>query len=151
MIDVFLDANVLFSASWAEDSGVTALWRIGCIELVTSAYALDEAIRNLNHPDQLQRLRSLMEHVKLCGEPQPTGHLFVDADLPDKDLPILLAAIESNAAYLVTGDRKHFGAFMGTTIEGVMICSPRDLLDRFKAAEDDQAGSDPGTDPGSKS
>jgi hypothetical protein len=44
---VFLDANVLFSASYREDSGLLRLWQLKETELVTSPYALDEARRNV--------------------------------------------------------------------------------------------------------
>jgi hypothetical protein len=36
---LFLDANVLFSASWKETSGVAELWRIEHATLLTAAIA----------------------------------------------------------------------------------------------------------------
>jgi len=39
-------------------------------------------------------------------------------------VPILLAAIEARADYLLTGDFRHFGPYFGKKIEGVTIISP---------------------------
>jgi hypothetical protein len=44
---VFLDANILVSAAWRADNGLLALWKLTDIELLTSAYAIVEADRNV--------------------------------------------------------------------------------------------------------
>ena len=48
--------------------------------------------------------------------------------LPTKDVPILLAAIEASANYLLTGDLEHFGSYFGQSVSGVHILRPRDYL-----------------------
>ena len=53
--------------------------------------------------------------------------------LPDKDEPVLGAAIAGRCDYLVTGDRTHFGALYGRTIGGVAIVSPRQLAEELQA------------------
>ena len=50
--------------------------------------------------------------------------------LPDKDLPILAAAIAARASALVTGDRRDFGHLYGTTIEGVEVLTPAEAVSR---------------------
>jgi predicted nucleic acid-binding protein len=45
-------------------------------------------------------------------------------DLPEKDRAILQAAIASKAAYLLTGDIRHFGEWFGKTIETVTVLLP---------------------------
>lgn len=125
---LFLDANVLFSAAWSEDSRVRVLWQLPGARLVTSDYAFDEADRNLKTAPQRLRLEQLMTRVRLCAELSDTGILFTTVTLPDKDLPILLAAIESGATHLITGDRQHFGRLWGTIVDGVRIMNPRDYL-----------------------
>lgn len=50
--------------------------------------------------------------------------------LPEKDRPILLAAIEARADYLLTGDLKHFGPLFGKKIEGVSVLVPAEYLRR---------------------
>jgi predicted nucleic acid-binding protein len=49
-------------------------------------------------------------------------------ELPEKDRPVLLAAISAKANYLITGDMLHFGKYFGQTIHGVKICRIRDYL-----------------------
>ena len=47
--------------------------------------------------------------------------------LPEKDRPVLAAAIRYECDALVTGDRTHFGALYGRTIQGVTIHSPQSI------------------------
>lgn len=137
---VFLDANILFSAAWSAESGVTRIWSLSGVDLITSDYALCEAARNLDQPEQQARLNELMTSVKLCGELPATGILFTNIELPEKDMPILLAAIESGASCLVTGDKKHFGQYMGKSIEGVRVCTPREFLRLMAGRAEDGSG-----------
>jgi uncharacterized protein len=44
---IFLDANVLFSAAYLENSRLGRLWQLDDAELLTSAYDVEEAHRNL--------------------------------------------------------------------------------------------------------
>lgn len=107
---VFLDANILVSAAWRAENGLLALWNLTDVELLTSAYAIVEADRNIRTPEQRTRLHRLVQSVEIVDEPQGRT-LPAGVRLPLKDLPILLAAIESGANYLLTGDKDHFGAF----------------------------------------
>jgi uncharacterized protein len=49
-------------------------------------------------------------------------------NLPDKDQPILQAAIVAGATHLLTGDLKHFGQYYGRTFSGVLILPPSQYL-----------------------
>lgn len=124
---VFLDANVLFSAAYRPGTGLARLWKLPAVEYVTSAFAVEEAKRNLEGPRQRAALRALLERVKVVAEPVRRE---VDVSLPDKDRPILLAAIEAGANFLLTGDVRHFGRHFGRTIEGVTILPPADFIQR---------------------
>ena len=126
MSRAFLDANVLFSAAYREKSGLTRLWDRPGVELVTSAYAAEEACRNLASPDQRARLESLLSRMRIIAEsdaPMPAR-----VKLPDKDLPILKAAIAAEATHLLTGDTRDFGRYFGTRIAGVLVVTPADFL-----------------------
>ena len=57
-------------------------------------------------------------------------------ELPEKDWPILLAAMAGNCTHLITGDKKHFGAHFGNEVSGVMIELPAQYL----RDHDDQRG-----------
>jgi predicted nucleic acid-binding protein len=122
----FLDANVLFSAAYREESGLLRLWRIPGAILVTSAYAAEEARRNLASADQLARLEDLLAQTRIVPEsnvPMPAG-----VRLPDKDHPILKAAIATGATHLVTGDVKDFGLYFRRRIGGVLVVTPADFI-----------------------
>ena len=125
---LFLDANILFSAAWSCDAKVRVLWQLREVTLVTSDYALGEATRNLETDAQHARLDDLMADVSLGVEIGLAAFLFADIQLPDKDMPILVAAIESGATHLITGDKRHFGFLFGQRVNGVLVCTPRFYL-----------------------
>lgn len=122
---VFLDANVLFSAAYRPTSKLRELWRRPDVELLTSAYAVEEALRNLDDGEQRQGLGKLLESVTVVGE-APERALQVE--LAAKDRPILAAAIEARATCLLTGDLRDFGRFIGRSVEGVRIAQPAEYL-----------------------
>jgi predicted nucleic acid-binding protein len=124
---VFLDANILFSCAWLEGSGLVRLWRLPEVTLITSRYAVAEAERNLDTDEQRARLRALAAELSMVDAPRQ-GALPAGVELVAKDAPILLAAIEARAAYLLTGDRAHFGALYGKAVAGVKILPPADYL-----------------------
>lgn len=123
---LFLDANVLFSAAYQELSRLQTLWRLPDTTLLTSAYAELEARRNLPRADQLLRLEELMSDVAIV--PDVVAQLPPGIQLPEKDWPILLAAVHSEATHLITGDNRHFGALFGTSIGGVLVVTPSAYL-----------------------
>lgn len=125
---VFLDANVLFSAAYREDSGLRDLWRLGGTELITSNYAIREAIANLDNPEQKARLELLIASTEIVAQPASAEGLPSAEDLPEKDRPILLAALAAGATHLLTGDITHFGRFFGRLIGAMRVLKPRDYL-----------------------
>ncbi len=124
---VFLDANVLFSAAWMEDSGLARLWRLSGVTLLTSRYAVAEAERNLDSDAQRERLGVLALGTTLIDAPEHAA-LPEGIELVAKDAPILLAAIEARATHLLTGDRTHFGALYGRKVSGVKVIPPAAYL-----------------------
>lgn len=126
---LFLDANVLFSAAYREDAGLRLLWELRDAELITSGYALEEARRNLESAEQERRLGELAEDLQVVGEAESAA-LPEDLELPEKDRPILWAAVRSEATHLVTGDHSHFGPYFGSEIAGVRVIRPARLLRR---------------------
>lgn len=126
---LFLDANILFSASYRQDSGLGRLWDLDKIRLVTSSYAVEEARRNLEASEARERLVALLDGMQVVAEPGPgTDPLGTEVDLPAKDLPILRAAVASGATHLITGDLSHFGPHFGRKLAGVLILVPGDYL-----------------------
>ncbi len=123
----FLDANVLFSAAYTEQSSLLDLWKLTGIRLGTSKYAIEEAQRNLRSESGEARLRLLAEALLVI--PEADARLIpASIQLRDKDKPILAAAIAARAAFLVTGDRRDFGHFFANIISGVLVVRPSDLI-----------------------
>jgi uncharacterized protein len=123
---LFLDANVLFSAAYKADSGLLQFWKLRDVILCSSRYALEEARINLADEVQRKRLNKLSEllHLFEAGPRKPPRGV----SLAEKDVPILLAAIEARATHLLTGDLRHFGLYFGKKIEGTIIALPGQYL-----------------------
>ena len=121
---LFLDANILFSAAYREGSPLLRLWNPSGPELLTSAYAIEEARRNLASDVQRERLEQIVARLRIVPEnPAPPEEAL---QLRAKDAPILAAAVAGGATHLLTLDRKDFGKFFGTRLAGVLILHPRD-------------------------
>jgi predicted nucleic acid-binding protein len=114
MTRLFFDANVLFTAAHNPkgkaaliiDLGQANRWR-----LITSAYAVEEARRNLSvkFPSALPELEKLLKAFALvvpkAEAPSPEG-------LVEKDQPIFQAAHSGKATHLLTDDIRDFGSWM---------------------------------------
>jgi predicted nucleic acid-binding protein len=127
---VFLDANILFSAAYRSSSPLRQLWALTDVELFSSPFAVQEAQTNLTRarPSQLPHLSALLSATTLIADPPPGTTLPAGVQLPQKDAPILLSAIDGKSTHLLTGDVKHFGPYFGNTIAGVLILRPRDYI-----------------------
>ena len=123
---LFLDANVLFSAAYRPRAGLLQFWKLKTVTLCSSRYALEEARINLSEGAQKQRLDRLARTIQFfdaTSRRHPENLL-----LPEKDWPILLAALESQATHLISGDFRHFGPYFGRTVEGILVMSPAQYL-----------------------
>ncbi len=90
-----------------------------------------EARRNLvaKGPQALAVLKALLPNLH-AAPASPAGASTAVADwLPEKDRPVLAAAIRLGCDVLVTGDRTRFGSGYGRTFGGVTIHSPRSLAE----------------------
>lgn len=132
---LFLDANVIFTAAYSPRGLSRGLFRLaeaGKCALCTSAFAHEEAIRNIQKkaPDKLADLTTLMQQVDILPEPHPQWVIRA-ARLPlaRKDAPVLAAALQGKVDIFVTGDRRDFGHLFGQVWEGVKILTPADALE----------------------
>lgn len=130
---VFLDANILFSAA-KSDGAVRSLVR-QMIErghvCWADAYVVAEARRNLaaKGPEALHVLDALLPRLSIAAAARVADERPDVPWLPEKDRPVLAAAIRLQCDVLVTGDRTHFGAGYGRVFGGVAIHSPRSLAE----------------------
>ncbi len=118
---LFLDANVLFSAAYRPGARMARLWKLKNVELLTSAYAAEEARVNLSEREQQDRLADLLETVRIVIGISPLPR---EVSLPEKDWPILQAAIHARATHLLTGDKQHFGQYFGRRLGSVLVVPP---------------------------
>lgn len=143
---VFLDANVLFSAARSSDSPLHGFFRlaeVGVCELLASPFALDEARRNIarKHPAKTADLEQLIARIAICREATSDEVRWArSTGLPDKDVPILAAAVQAKADMLVTGDRTDFGSLYDRKLRGVEVLPPRIALERMLATEREKNG-----------
>jgi predicted nucleic acid-binding protein len=137
-VRLFLDANILFLAGYSRGSPVhdlLALHRAGRCELVTSAYAIDEARRNLALKGPVGAMEAfgaaLADVVSVAEAGAPALGRALASKLTDAaDVPILAAAIQCRSDVLVTSDRRAFGRYFRTALAGVEILVLRDALRR---------------------
>jgi uncharacterized protein len=130
---IFLDANVLFSAA-KSDGAVRRLLTLASAaghECWADGYVVEEARRNLvaKAPEGVPALSALLARVRLAAAQPHPGAAEATAALPEKDRPVLAAAMRLKCDALVTGDRTHFGAYYGKRLGGVTIYSPRLLAE----------------------
>ncbi|MBI4740082.1 MAG: PIN domain-containing protein [Betaproteobacteria bacterium] len=130
---IFLDANILFSAARSDGAArqLLALAEAAGHELWADAYVFEEARRNLaaKTPSGLPVLNAMADRIKIGGMSSSNLLLPDTVDLPEKDRPVLAAAILHRCAILVTGDRTHFDPLYGKIIGGVTALSPAMLAE----------------------
>lgn len=129
---LFLDANILFTAAHnpkGKAALVIELGQAGLWQLATSAYALEEARRNLalKFPDRLPQLEALAHGLRLSPD---VADAACPPGLADKDCPIYRAAHACRADVLLTGDLRDFGFLMNDPSKagGLLIQTVADFL-----------------------
>lgn len=134
---IFLDANVLFAAAQRAGGNSRALFDVapscGAV-LLSSPFAVDEALRNLRlkAPEAERDLLRLIEGpFRLVSPDRLSLERARESALPEKDVPILAAAIAVRPQILVTGDRRHFAPLFGRRVHGVEILLPLAALERL--------------------
>lgn len=111
---LFFDANTLFTAAHNPRGKAALVTELGTQRywaLCTSAYAIEEARRNLEakFPATLPQLKKLLTPFETG--PESLAH-SCPKSLPGKDCPIYRAAHGCRATHLLTGDIKDFGPLM---------------------------------------
>jgi predicted nucleic acid-binding protein len=120
---VFLDANILFSASNSGSNIRDLVMRlIRDHSVVSSYYAREEAMRNL----LLKRPAWESDCLELIQSIQIVRGLdrVVPVEICSKDRPILASALQAQCDFLLTGDRKDFGHLIGDKVGSLQIVTP---------------------------
>ena len=133
---LFFDANTLFTAAHnpkGKAALVIELGGAGYWTLCTSAYAIEEARRNLEakFPDALPMLTRQLAHFETGHESRSHA---CPAGLPRKDCPIYLAALGCRATHLLTVDLRDFGPLMNQPekTDGILIQTVKEFLDSLQ-------------------
>jgi len=132
-LSVFLDANIIFSAAYSPEGRSAVLFALArkkLCRLTSSRYAVTEAHRNIaeKKPEVLKTFSKLLTFLKIFPEASAKRQKQVASlGLNEFDVPILAAAI-GHTEILVTGDKKHFGQWMGQKVYGVRVLSLADTL-----------------------
>ena len=130
---VFLDANILFSAAKSDGAVRELVNQIvdAGHECWVDDYVAVEARRNLETkgPHALAEFEKLLACMHVSSLQAPGRPLAAVDWLPEKDRPVLTAAIRLRCDALITGDRRHFGRGYGKVFGGVAIHSPRSFAE----------------------
>ena len=109
------------------DLEVQGNWKI-----VSCSYPIEEARCNISikFPDYSERFETLISAI--IKVPSRSGR-NCPVPLPEKDRPILEAAIQCEATHLLTGDIKDFGPFMNNAnlTGGVLFQTVSEFLEGF--------------------
>lgn len=129
---VFLDANVLFSATLGGPvfTSILELTDVGAADLVSTRTCVAETVVNLERkrPGSIGALASVLLHVKLIDPVADELLLVVDEAaflVGDDDAHVLASALTLRASVLVTGDVKDFGHLMERDDLPLRVRTPR--------------------------
>ena len=78
------------------------------------------------------RLTQLVGRIEISGS---LSVLYSDHGLPEKDLPILQAAVGLSCEVLLTGDKAHFGHLFGTEVEGTLVLTASQFINDLESAK----------------
>ena len=139
MIRAFVDASVLFAASYSPTGASRELLRLafhGEVELVTSDDVLEEARRNLaaKLPDTLDLFQQIVELIPFeIVTPTPEEVQEAATYTEHKDAPIVAAAIKAQVDYLTSLDKRHLvGVPEVAQGSGLKIVLPQELLEAIR-------------------
>lgn len=116
MLKLFLDANVLFAAAYSETGASRGLFELAKqkkIKLYSSKYIINEATRNIikkigeDYVPILLTLITEMEKVDKDEFDTEQKEKYAEF-IAEKDLPVLISAINMGVDFLITLDRKDF-------------------------------------------
>jgi hypothetical protein len=138
----FLDSSVILAGSASlvgASHALLVLGEIGFIRLITIPYVFEEVERNLAKKliKGLPRYQQIREAINWEIIPNPSSsELDVwRSNLAEKDIPILVGAINAKPERLITLDTKHFlNAQAVSQKSGIVIATPRDVVNDIRAA-----------------
>jgi len=134
---IFVDSNVLFSASYRAAHPFLIFWTSHKAHPIVSLYVVRETGRNATGLGHQYRFNDLLRRTEIIED---SGEATLpDISLPEKDRPILAGALAGRARYLATGDKNHFGEYFDRTFDTpygpLTVIQPGVLRDHLKSLE----------------
>jgi hypothetical protein len=134
---IFVDSNVLFSASYRAAHPFVIFWTSEKAHPIVSSYVVRETGRNATGLGHQYRLNDMLRRTEIVDDPGEAT--LSDISLPEKDRPILSGALVGRARYLATGDKNHFGDHFDRTFAApygpLTIIQPGVLREYLKSLE----------------
>jgi predicted nucleic acid-binding protein len=127
-LTIYLDSNVLFSASYDAISPFLKFWKMAGVTPATSLYAVAEVTRHIQIAAHQHRFDELIARTRKVSDAD-VAFVPQSIRLVAKDRPILAAAIAASVDYLVTGDKNHFSHLYFQRVSHVFVINPADFLD----------------------
>ncbi len=138
VVRIFLDSNVILSGLLSERGAPRILLDLLGLRLAfligsTGRYNLIEIERNIKKklPDLLPLFRAYLPKLNLRVISLPASRDVKDFSgrITEKDVPVLISAIESKADLLVTGDKQHFGKMKELEKYPFRVVTPSEFID----------------------
>lgn len=138
VVRVFIDSDVILSGLLSDRGAPRILLDLLSLELPfltgsTGRYNLIEIERNLKKkiPKLLPIFKDYFSKLHLDIIPIPRSEELkrFHGEIAEKDLPVLLSAINSKADFLITGDKHHFGKLKGFKKYTVQVVTPSEFID----------------------
>jgi putative PIN family toxin of toxin-antitoxin system len=138
-IKVFIDTSDLIagvSSVTGASAAVLDLCEAEVLQMVVSQQVLVEADRNFSAklPNLVIQFRRFIQNLAILMVEDPPAKAVERAAslIHRKDAPILAAAMESEADYLITLDKKHFLKQKVRHSVPIEVCTPADFLRIFE-------------------
>ena len=138
VVRIFLDSNVILSGLLSERGAPRILLdllslKLPFLEASIGRYNLIEIERNLKNrmPGVWSVYKRYLPQLNLTVIPLPQSEELREfsGKIADKDIPVLVSAIQGKVDLLVTGDKKHFEKLKGIEKYHLKIVSPSELVD----------------------
>jgi predicted nucleic acid-binding protein len=138
VVRVFLDSNVILSGLLSERGAPRILLdllslKLPFLEASIGRYNLTEIERNLKNrmPGVWSVYKRYLPQLNLTVIPLPQSEELREfsGKIADKDIPVLVSAIQGKVDLLVTGDKKYFEKLKGIEKYHLRIVSPSGLVD----------------------
>lgn len=128
---IFLDSSVLLSACGSKKSLSRLVVEIAPERgwsLISASYCRAETSRNLLKlgPDAALFWPGLQPKVEWVAIALTSAKPLLLTAAQDK--PVLISALAASCDVLLTLDKGDFGIVPGTTVYGMMVCTPREFL-----------------------